>query len=32
MISGGAVVLVGTALSLGMIGRSAPKPASPSGA
>jgi drug/metabolite transporter (DMT)-like permease len=32
MISGGAVVLLGTALSLGMIGRSAPKAALPSGA
>jgi drug/metabolite transporter (DMT)-like permease len=32
MISGGAVVLLGTALSLGMIGRSAPKAVLPSGA
>jgi drug/metabolite transporter (DMT)-like permease len=32
MISGGAVVLLGTALSLGMIGRSAPKAALPPGA
>jgi drug/metabolite transporter (DMT)-like permease len=32
MISGGAVVLLGTALSLGIIGRSAPKTVLPSGA